>query len=199
MHIEHLHGNAIGAHIDALAALRIAVFREFPYLYDGSPDYEARYLQTYVDSPRSLCVLVRDSGGRVIGASTGLPLSDEDTAFRRPFKQAGMDVARVFYCGESIVLPEHRGRGLGTVFFDAREAHARTLGGFEWIAFCAVERPADHPLRPAHYRPLDAFWRRRGYRHHPELRTEYLWRDLGDTSDTAKPMSFWLKPLTNER
>ena len=30
-------------------------------------------------------------------------------------------------------------------------------------AFCAVQRPSDHPERPPGYAPLDPFWRKRGY------------------------------------
>ena len=89
-----------------------------------------------------------------------------------------------------------RNRGLGVRFFAEREAHARRLGRFDCCAFCAVQRPAEHPRRPADYQPLDAFWQRRGFRHHPELRTEYHWQDLDKDAESAKPMSFWLKELT---
>ncbi|KQQ55915.1 acetyltransferase [Pseudomonas sp. Leaf127] len=195
MHIQLLKGAQIEPFIDALAHLRITVFREFPYLYDGTLAYEAEYLSTYLRSPDGLCVLVHDDAGEVVGASTGLPLADEAEAFRRPFGQAGLDPQRVFYCAESVVLPAWRGRGLGVRFFDAREAHARALERFDLCAFCAVQRPVDHPRRPAGYQPLDAFWARRGYRHHPELHTEYHWRDLDETCESAKPMSFWLKEL----
>ena len=94
-----------------------------------------------------------------------------------------------------MLLPAYRGRGLGHVFFDEREAHARALG-LKVTAFCAVQRPGTHPRRPADYQPLDAFWARRGYRHHPELHTRYHWRDLDEAEESAKPMSFWLKELT---
>ena len=60
MVIELLHGRDIEPHIDEVARLRIAVFRDFPYLYDGTVEYEADYLSTYVRSADSLCVLVRD-------------------------------------------------------------------------------------------------------------------------------------------
>ncbi|WP_353982174.1 GNAT family N-acetyltransferase [Salinicola endophyticus] len=196
MDIELLRGSQIAPHVEDLAHLRITVFREFPYLYDGSLDYEAEYLDTYVRSADSLCVLVRDAG-RVVGASTALPLTDETMEFQHPFLTAGWDPARIFYCAESVVLPAWRGRGLGVRFFAEREAHARRLDRFDWCAFCAVQRPADHPRRPADYQPLDAFWARRGYRHHPELHTQYRWRDLDETEESAKPMSFWLKELTS--
>lgn len=194
MDIQLLQGPRIAPHIDDLARLRIEVFREFPYLYDGTFDYEAEYLGTYVRSEDSLCVLVRDQG-RVVGASTALPLSGETGEFQQPFVEGGRDPARIFYLAESVVLPAWRGRGLGVRFFAEREAHARRLERFDWCAFCAVQRPADHPRRPADYQPLDAFWTRRGYRHHPELHTEYHWRDLDEREESAKPMSFWLKEL----
>jgi len=154
LRIERLSGEALREHLPALAQLRIRVFREFPYLYEGDEAYEARYLQVYADSPDSVMVLVFD-GDAVVGASSGLPMVDESEEFRRPFESRGYQVERIFYCGESVLLPEYRGRGLGVRFFEEREAHARSLGRFDLITFCAVERPADHPRRP---RPVHPTW-----------------------------------------
>ncbi len=192
--VRCLVGARIGKRLADLADLRIRVFREFPYLYEGSLDYERDYLQTYVNSPDSVIVTVEDAG-RVVGASSGLPLEDETEEFRRPFEARGFDPRKIFYCGESVLLPEYRGRGLGVRFFDEREGHARNLGRFDTVCFCAVRRPADHPRRPPAYVPLDRFWERRGYRKYPELHTTYTWRDLDETAPSPKPMVFWLKSL----
>jgi len=54
--VQAMPGAAIGAHVGDIAALRIAVFREWPYLYDGDVDYEASYLSTYMRSPDSVVV-----------------------------------------------------------------------------------------------------------------------------------------------
>ena len=194
LRIERLYGAAIAQQLPGIAQLRIQVFREFPYLYEGSEDYERKYLQTYIDSPDSLFVLVFD-GERLVGASSGLPLSDEVDDLRRPFEQQGEPVERIFYCGESVLLPEYRGRGIGVRFFEEREAPARRLGRFEKICFCAVERPADHPRRPADYLPLDGFWQRRGYQKRSDLRTTFVWQDLDETAESPKPMVFWMKSL----
>lgn len=194
LRIERLYGAAIAQQLPGIAQLRIQVFREFPYLYEGSEDYERKYLQTYIDSPDSLFVLVFD-GERLVGASSGLPLSDEVDDLRRPFEQQGEPVERIFYCGESVLLPEYRGRGIGVRFFEEREAHARRLGRFEKICFCAVERPADHPRRPVDYLPLDGFWQRRGYQKRSDLRTTFVWQDLDETAESPKPMVFWMKSL----
>lgn len=194
MNIQVFHGSAIAPYIGDLARLRIAVFRAFPYLYEGSLDYEAQYLATYADSPESLFVLAFD-GDRIVGASTGMPMADETVEVKAPFLAGGWDPGCIFYFGESVLLPEYRGQGVGVRFFEEREAYARRLGRFRWTAFCAVERPVDHPRRPRDYVPLDDFWTRRGYRHRPELQTTFSWRDLDDDKDTAKPMSFWIKEI----
>jgi len=188
-------GSGIEVHLPEIAALRIEVFRAFPYLYAGTLAYERRYLRTYVQSPDSLVVLVRDTG-RLIGASSGLPLSDETEELRAPFKRCGIEVARVFYCGESVLLPPYRGRGLGHRFFDAREAHARSLNRFDTIAFCAVQRPDQHPRRPPDFRPLDPFWRTRGYTPRAEVRTTLSWPDLDEAIESPKTMMFWTRALT---
>ncbi|MFY0992526.1 GNAT family N-acetyltransferase [Halomonas sp. C05BenzN] len=186
-------GQAIAPCLDALARLRIRVFRDFPYLYDGDLAYEAEYLRRYAECPDSLFVLAFD-GETLVGAATGMPLVDDVEAFRAPFEQAGHDIGKVFYYGESVLLPEYRGRGIGKAFMTERERHA-AREGFETVAFFAVERPDDHPLKPEGYVPLHGFWHSRGYRRHPELATTFRWKDVGEPDETDKPMVFWLKSL----
>jgi GNAT superfamily N-acetyltransferase len=194
MHFEHYRGAAIETVFEPLAALRISVFHDFPYLYEGTPEYEREYLGTYARAERALLFATFD-GERMVGATTCIPLSDETEEVQAPFQKAGFDLSEVFYFGESILLPEYRGLGLGHRFFDEREAHALQFGAYRHTSFCAVQRPEDHPLRPAHYRPLDDFWTKRGYRKEPELTTEFSWPDLGETESTPKKMVYWIRPL----
>lgn len=179
--------------LDKVAALRISVFRDFPYLYDGDLDYERRYLETYRQSSGAVLVGAFD-GQNLIGAATGAPLAEHASEFADAFDGTGIDLDTVFYCAESVLLPQYRGRGIGHLFFDRREEHARGLG-FTRSAFCAVIRASDHPQRPPDYRPLDAFWHKRGYAPLPGVTAVYSWKDLGETEETAKPMQFWMRDL----
>ncbi|HEY8553903.1 MAG TPA: GNAT family N-acetyltransferase [Burkholderiales bacterium] len=192
--IVRIPGPELPRYLGEVARLRIEVFRDFPYLYDGDLGYEEEYLQTYVRSPRAVIVLAC-AGDRIVGASTAIPLADESEEFQRPFLAHGYELEEVFYCGESVLQRDYRGRGIGVRFFEEREAHARALGGFRWSSFCAVERPENHPLRPADYVPLDAFWTKRGYTRHPELWTTFRWKDIDQPEQTDKKMVFWLKRL----
>lgn len=162
LRITPLTGAALVRALPSVARLRIAVFAEWPYLYDGDPAYEERYLQSYRDSDSAIVVGAFD-GDVLVGASTGTPLTDHADDFAAAFAPTGVDLGQVFYCAESVLLPAYRGQGAGHSFFAAREDHARRLG-FAKSCFCAVIRPEDHPARPAGYRPLDGFWRARGYR-----------------------------------
>ncbi len=195
--VERLTGAALAPHVADVARLRIAVFREYPYLYDGQLAYEENYLRRYLENPASVFVLAR-AGGRVVGVSTGCPLAAESAETQAAFARHGLTPAEVFYLGESVLLPAFRGLGVGHRFFDEREAHARALGGYRWTAFCAVERAPDDPRQPPGYRPHDVFWYKRGYAKHPELRSTFTWQEIGEGAETPKPMVFWLRKLESK-
>ncbi|GAB2523321.1 GNAT family N-acetyltransferase [Spirosoma aerophilum] len=191
---RRLQGPAFRTVFRDLAALRITVFHDFPYLYEGTVSYEKNYLETYARSERSLLFTVYD-GDRMVGATTAIPLRDETSEVREPFLTAGYDIDALFYFGESILLPAYRGLGLGNRFFDEREAHARQFGHYKMACFCSVQRPENHPLRPADYRPLDEFWIKRGYTRDDQLQSSFFWLDRGESVETAKPMVYWTRKL----
>ena len=191
--IAPLTGSALSDALGDLARLRIAVFRDYPYLYDGTLDYEAKYLREFAQGKDGIIVAAKD-GDRIVGCATGSALATHHGPLQQPFRDHGYDIDTIFYCGESVLLPEYRGRGVGHAFFDEREAHARKCG-YRLSTFCAVIRPDDHPSRPAGYAPLDAFWEKRGYRKADGMIAHFGWKDVGEKAETEKPMQFWLKAL----
>jgi len=192
--VEALTGDRLKAHLPDLARLRIEVFREYPYLYEGSLEYEERYLQAFAASANTLIVGAFDAE-TLVGVSTAGPLPSQMEEVTSPFRERGLDLQRYFYFGESVLLRRFRGRGLGVRFFAEREAHALRCGA-ELATFCAVVRPSDHPARPSDYRPLDVFWQRRGFSSTPGLTCTLRWPELGERDETEKTMQFWTKILT---
>lgn len=188
-----LTGAALETALDDVAALRIAVFRDWPYLYDGSAEYERAYLETYRTSKGAIVVEAYD-GSALIGAATGTPMEDHAAEFAAAFSGVDLPLEQIFYCAESVLLPSHRGQGIGHGFFDRRESHARALGRSH-AAFCSVNRPDDHPQRPANARSNDAFWRGRGYAPLAGVVAEFEWLDLGEAIPTKKPLQFWMRKL----
>ncbi len=191
--LRPLRGPDLEAALDQVAQLRITVFREWPYLYDGTLDYERRYLETYRDNPDALLVGAFHDG-RLVGASTSTPMEDHAPEFAAPFQTLCIPLEKILYGAESVLLRPYRGIGLGHRFIDLREGHARALGRSH-VAFCSVIRSEDHPARPASYRGNDAFWTGRGYAPLPGVEARFSWKDLGEAEETEKALQFWMRAL----
>ena len=195
LQIEYLEGEEIGQRLEQIAALRLQVFSEWPYLYDGTMEEERACLRFYLKAPQALAIVLLD-GDEVVGLSTAMPLTDESPRLQAPFIEQGFDIGRVFYLAESILLPAYRGRGLYRHLFEARERHARNCGPYEWAAFCTVVRETDHDLRPAEYQSLEPIWAHFGYTRRDDLIAYYPWKQVDEPEETDKPLVFWLKPLS---
>ncbi|KPN63439.1 Ribosomal protein S18 acetylase RimI [Aliiroseovarius crassostreae] len=191
--VRPLTGADLEDHLADVARLRMQVFRDWPYLYDGTFEYEHRYLQSYRKSAGAVLVGAFEDD-RLVGAATGTPMEDHADDFAAAFAKSGYELGDIFYHAESVLLPSFRGRGIGHRFFDIREAHARTLGR-RYAAFCSVIRPLDHPARPANYRPLDEFWRKRGYEKIDGVLASFPWKDVGKVNEDVKQLQFWIRAL----
>ena len=189
--VRPLTGAEIGAALDDLARLRIQVFAAYPYLYDGDAAYEAEYLAEYAAAQDAVLVAAFD-GDRIVGAATAAPMIHQKAEFRAPFAARGLDVDRLFYFGESVLLPDYRGQRIGHAFFDHREAQAKKCGATA-ACFAAVIRADDHPAKPAGYVPHDVFWTKRGYAVVPGLVTELAWKEHGEEGESLKAMQYWLR------
>lgn len=188
-----LQGDALRAAIPDLARLRCEVFAQWPYLYEGDPAYESDYLRDFAVAPGAMLIAAKD-GEQIVGIATASPMSGQKPAYQAKFTERGIDVATLYYFGESVLLEAYRGQGLGHAFFDHREAQARRHGA-RAATFCGVMRPEDHPARPADFSPLDSFWRKRGYEMIPGLISTFSWKDIGDEAQSEKPMQYWMKSL----
>jgi GNAT superfamily N-acetyltransferase len=184
--VETLTGARFQDALASVAELRVKVFRDWPYLYDGTPGYEQGYLEKFADAQGSIIVAAYD-GGTIVGAATGTPMTGHADEFAEPFRKAGYKMSTLFYFGESVLLSAYHGQGIGHKFFDHREAHAKSLGTFTHTTFSSVVRPGTHPLKPANARSLEPFWEKRGYRKLDGMVAQFEW----------KPMQFWIKSLAD--
>lgn len=194
VHIKRLEGKNAAEFIPDVARLRMEVFHEFPYLYEGNLEYEQKYLQTYLNSPRSAIFLAFE-GTKVVGASTALPLEHEIPEIKAPFEDRNLPVSQFFYYGESVLQRDLRGRGIGVEFFQLREEWARSFDEYAHVCFCGVIRPEDHPLRPPSYQPLDHFWKKRGFTRMEGVICEISWKDIDERIESPKPLQFWSKSI----
>ncbi len=109
---RRLEAAALVAALPDIAALRISVFRDWPYLYDGDHAYEESYLARYAEV-REAVVIGAFDGPRLVGASTGMPLVAHADDFAAAFSATDFTLKDVFYCAESVLLPDYRGQASG--------------------------------------------------------------------------------------
>ena len=195
--IETFTGPAMAPYFPDLARLRTIVFRTWPYMYDGRPETDTGQFNHYGRSPRAALTVAFD-GDAAVGCSTCVPLADEEANIAAPFAARGLPLDRFFYLGESVLLPEYRGRGIGVSFFAEREAHASRMSDADFACFCSVRRTPDDPRRPADALPLDRFWARRGYAPLPDIACTMAWTEVGASAKIVNTLDFWGKSLTGK-
>ena len=188
-----LTGSAVAENLDDIASLRITIFREFPYLYDGRREDESRYLQVYANDPDTIVITVSDSG-KIVGAATGIPLRHEHQELVEPFAGSDYSLDEIYYVGELLFYPEYRNRGLGLRLVERMEEQVRSLESYRYLTCATVVRSNDHSLRPAAYLPIDRFLAVAGFYPLPEMMTEFSWLET-DGITHGHPMNFWLKEL----
>lgn len=188
-------GPSISAWIKPLAELRIKIFHDWPYLYEGSDEYEQKYLARYSKASHSFIVMAFDQD-HLIGASSCISLIEEsDSEIVRAFIEKGYDPKKTVYFGESILFPQYRGLGIGSNFMKFREDFAKNICRAETVGFCSVVRDANHPLKPKDYTPLDSFWTAKGFTQQPGMFCKISWQDRNEKHETEKSLQFWIKTL----
>ena len=191
---EHiLTGTAVEDFLNDIASLRIEIFREFPYLYDGRREDELHYLKLYSVTPESFVIIIND-GEKVAGAATGMPLCHETTELVEPFSGTSYPVDEIFYVGELLFYPEHRNRGMGMQLVRMVEEQIRSYSTYRYLTCATVVRPDDHPLRPTDYIPIDRFLAHTGFSLLPGITTSFTWLET-DGVRRCHPMNFWIKEM----
>ncbi len=191
---ESLKGAEAKKFIQPLAELRIEVFREFPYLYDGTFEYEKKYLERYFAS-KNACVVILKNEEEIIGASTAIYLPDEDPMISQALARF-YDPHSFVYFGESIIKKAYRGQGFGKKFFELREEFARSIQGVKWTGFCAVIRDSQDTRRPKEYFSPEALWLKQSYKKVEGLFAEIAWKELDEEKESPKKLQFWTKELS---
>lgn len=175
----------IRQHLAELAQLRITIFREYPYLYDGTMSYEQHYLERYARCSEAQVWVLQDQG-RVVGAVTGLPLWAEDAEFQAPFMDEPANIRQWFYIGEVLLLPPWRGLGYGSRLLNQM---LQNINVERYPKQCLYTVQAPERLKPVHYRAFrpEAF----GFVQHPSRKAYVSWQCIDETEPSVKTLDVW--------
>lgn len=188
-----LTGATIADGLNDMATLRLDIFEEYPYLYQGDREDELNYLSTYADAPDACAILAYD-GSSIIGAATGMPIIHEAEQMRDAFAGTTLPFNEIYFVGELLFRPAYRNCGLGRKLLGRLESHIRSLDSYHKLTCATVERPDDHPLRPRNFIPITRFLARTGFVRLPGVSTHFRWRET-DGIKRDHCMQFWSKEL----
>ncbi len=193
LEILELTGKQAERHCDNIAQIRITLFSEYPYLYQGTIACEKEYLRTYFESSNASILLVFDKGD-IVGFSSSIPLSQETHELKRPFIEKGLDCNEYLYIGEVMIHPLYRGKGIARYFLEFHENKARQEG-YEYTTFMTVDRPDDHPCKPKNFKPVDEIWQHFGYKLLPDMKVSMGWLQVDTETKTLNTLSLWYKKV----
>ena len=143
--IHRVTGKGVLDYLEDAARLRIEVFREFPYLYEGDVESERGYLGDYGECPRSVFV-VAIGDGKVVGVSTGLPLAEADDPSKRLSSRRGCRWRSGSIAGSRCWTGRGGARGSATGFSTNGRG---TRGTWDWRKVASAQWFARRTIRSA--------------------------------------------------
>ncbi|HLC06649.1 MAG TPA: GNAT family N-acetyltransferase [Candidatus Babeliales bacterium] len=181
-----------------VAQLRVNIFRNYPYLYDGNIAEEMDNLEKYAQHNNSALAIAYYNENPV-GFLCGSDLIHYSVHFENSvadlFKGVDLNIENYYYCADIIILPEHRGKYLAPQLFDAIENYAQQKG---YTACCFItEHHENHPLKPRDHKSLVPLWNSLNYKK-SALITYASWQTHqvdGTIKLEQHPLIFWLKNL----
>lgn len=185
--IKVVKGQEIAPYVADITNLCLTVYREPPYLYEGTVEEYGPFIQKYTESPESIVCLIMD-GNDVVGATTGTPLSEMREHYTQSFLDNGYSLPSFYYIGEMVILPEYRGKGYGKSMYQEMEKNVRAINQFPYLCFCEIEQP--NQIQKSNQLIIQ-----NGYVKHEELSFNIDWLDIGETEVSPHHLVYWIKSL----
>ncbi|NGX45983.1 MAG: hypothetical protein K940chlam2_01164 [Chlamydiae bacterium] len=188
-----LKGKDILPYLDQVAQLRMGIYREWPYLYEGDLATEKNYLKVYAEAKDSLLVVATE-GDQVIGIAIGLPLNESIEQIQDVFREKQVSMENCYYFADEVLIKEYRGQ-IGLTMNQKFEQAVGELKRYGEIYGFEIVREANDPRKPEGYRSLDPLWEKLGYGVIPGWEAHVEWLDVGDAEKTSHLMRFRKKSM----
>ena len=186
----------IERYLEEVIKLRVEVFREYPYLYDGNLEYEKEYFKDFVKDSTARVILVKD-GFEVVAVATSIALSNAHLCddIHKPFIEKGYDVERFYYYGEIMIDKNYRNKGISKQIYGLREKEVLSLG-FDRLCFATILKDSDK--MPQDYFDPAEMWKSMRFDEHLDMQVECSWPKIqydGSTREQVSKLNFWVKKI----
>lgn len=177
---------------DSFADLRMTIFREYPYLYEGDLATEKQYFELFGD--KTICMIAKD-GPAIVGVIIGTPLQEIFKPLLKPLIEADINVEKMFYLADLLVLKSYRGKRIGHTLYELFEKEVQKTGKFSHILIREIFKSPGDPKKPFDYYSLDLFWDKRGFKKMEGISQQDKWKAIGDEEISLHTMIYQVKKL----
>ena len=184
--------------IPEISKARLELFKEFPYLYEGTYEDELKYLNEFVNNPKSIILTVHKENKLIAfvtatAVESGFELTE---AIKDLMQKQGLDTSKYFYISEMMVYPEFRSFELQNQLKKDIENYARE-NSYTMTCFLSVFRENNHPLRPQDYKEISRLWKFNKYRK-TNISVKFEWNTVQKDSEAKlmnNQLDLWEKEL----
>lgn len=192
--LEVLRGKELLSNISKLTKLRLAIYQEYPYLYEGNSAFEESYLSLFANSNESMLIIAKDNH-QIIGAISGLPLDMAQKEIREVFIQSEIEIKDYYALCDVIVLKQYRSKGVGSILCEEFLKQLQKKKRYKKLVLWQIVKAPDDPKRPKSYFSPDGFWQKLGFIKNPGLMCFLKWIEISETKESSHRFEFWLRDL----
>lgn len=194
--MQVLQGEMINSHVKDITGLSLIIYREYPYLYEGTEEEYLPLIQHYAQSDNGIACLLFDNE-KPIGVAIGMPMNAMRESYKKPILNSSekIDIDSIFYLGEFLLLKGYRGKGLGKQMYIEFERLVKAKENFKTICFCKIFESDNHHLMPTNYKSLNDFWTKLGFKQQENLSFSVFWRNVFEVEDSPHKLVYWMKSL----
>lgn len=190
--VKTVFGKEILNYIPNISKIRLVGFEERPYLYNGNMEKEEEYVSGYSSTDQSALFLAYNTN-KIVGFLIASPLADycelASTNIQEIFNAHNIPLKDFYYCGEIIVLPQHRNIGVAQKIFAEVEKVAKQLGR-KYLCLMTI--------KSEHQTPDNIGFAKFGFDVKKSVKVIYKWPMLdesGKLTNAEHKMSFWTKQI----
>lgn len=183
--------------IDQLACMRITAFKEFPYLYEGSKQYELEYLNEYQQKAIDGFLVQAWDKQNLVGILTGCALTSDIEIVRdgaRLLANQNVSIQNYYYIGEAIITPEYQGKKILPHMLWKLGKTVVSLGKYSSLCFLTVIREDNDSRKPELYKPTEPLWLKLGCQKRADIRCSFEWPTImtdGSVQNIFNDVEFW--------
>ena len=196
IYIKTFRGESITPYIKDITELCITIYREYPYLYEGTEEEYLPFIEHYTCSNYGIACLLFDNT-KPIGVAIGMPMDEMREKYKKPFINARPqeNCEELFYLGEFLLLNDYRDQGFGKQMYLELERLVKENPKLKKICFCKFDETDQGPLMPENYKALDHFWEKLEFDKCDDLTVTVYWRNIYSEEDSPHKLMHWLKTL----